>query len=126
MPFLDSLPEVKDLQLMKRLPDLMRFSDGRAVETPDQWWERRQEILKLFEKYMYGEMPDSSEEEIGYEISGGNEPKIREMSITVSRAGRRASFTVRVTLPLESSSGMACLIELCPFSWFGNPFVSPN
>ena len=54
MPFLDSLPEVKDLQLMKRLPDLMRFSDGRAVETPDQWWERRQEILKLFEKYMYG------------------------------------------------------------------------
>ena len=126
MPFLDSLPEVKDLQLMKRLPDLMRFSDGRAVETPDQWWERRQEILKLFEKYMYGEMPDSSEEEIGYEIVSGNEPKIREMGITVSRAGRRASFTVRVTLPLEGSSGMACFIELCPFSWFGNPFVSPN
>ncbi|GIW93573.1 MAG: acetylxylan esterase [Pirellulaceae bacterium] len=40
------------------LPDLLVMSDGRRVTTAEQWQkERRPEILKLFEKYVYGRTP---------------------------------------------------------------------
>ena len=34
------------------LPEIMRFADGRPVETAEQWAERRKEILALFETCM--------------------------------------------------------------------------
>ncbi len=108
------------------LPELTRFADGRPVETPEQWAERRKEILALFEKSMYGQIPDPSREKVSYAIIPGTEAQGREMKITVSHEGREASFTVRVTLPEKPVSGMACYIEYCPFSWFGKPLVSPN
>ena len=108
------------------LPELMRFADGRPVETAEQWAERRKEILALFEDCMYGKMPDRTGEKTGYEIAPGGTAQEREMKITVRRAGKEASFTVRVTLPDGPVSGLSCYIEYCPFSWFGEPLASPN
>ena len=42
------------------LEDPLRFSDGRRVRSRKQWPERRQEILELFQREMYGEMPASA------------------------------------------------------------------
>ncbi|MFO7301282.1 MAG: acetylxylan esterase [Acidobacteriota bacterium] len=39
------------------LPDPLRFEDGRRVTTPEQWQERRAEILELFEREVYGRTP---------------------------------------------------------------------
>lgn len=39
------------------LPDPLVFADGSAVERPEQWPRRRQEILDIFQKEMYGQMP---------------------------------------------------------------------
>ena len=108
------------------LPELMRFADGRPVETAGQWAERRKEILALFENCMYGKMPDTAAESVSYAIAPGAETQEREMKITVSREGKEASFPVRVTLPEEPAAGMPCYIEYCPFSWFGKPLTSPN
>lgn len=108
------------------LPDLLRFSDGKPVETPEQWAERRKEILALYETCMYGKMPDSAGETVSWTTVPGGEAREQEMKITVSRAGRETSFTVRVTLPDEAAAEAACYIEYCPFSWFGKPLVSPN
>ena len=108
------------------LPELMRFADGRSVETAGQWAERRKEILALFENCMYGKMPDTAAESVSYVIAPGAETQEREMKITVSREGKEASFPVRVTLPEEPAAGMPCYIEYCPFSWFGKPLTSPN
>ena len=108
------------------LPELMRFADGRSVETAGQWAERRKEILALFENCMYGKMPDTAAESVSYAIAPGAETQEREMKITVSREGKEASFPVRVTLPEEPAAGMPCYIEYCPFSWFGKPLTSPN
>lgn len=41
------------------LPDLFTFTDGSKVETPGQWSKRRDEILEIFEREMYGQMPDA-------------------------------------------------------------------
>ena len=108
------------------LPELMRFADGRRVETPEEWKERRREILALFEASVYGQMPDPSQEKVTYEIVSGGTARMHEMRITVRREGKTASFTVRVTLPETSAACIPCYIEYCPFSWFGKPLNSPN
>ena len=108
------------------LPELMRFADGRRVETPEEWKERRREILTLFEASVYGQMPDLSQEKVTYEIVSGGTARMHEMRITVRREGKTASFTVRVTLPETSAACIPCYIEYCPFSWFGKPLNSPN
>ena len=43
------------------LEDPLRFADGRKVRRKKQWPERRQEILDIFQKEMYGQMPPASE-----------------------------------------------------------------
>ena len=108
------------------LPELMRFNDGTPVEMAEQWPARRKEILALFEKWIYGKMPDAAGERTGYSIGPGAGPRMREMTVTVRREGRTASFTVRVTLPERPASGLPCYIEYCPSSWFGKPLTSPN
>ena len=42
------------------LEDPLRFADGRRVRSRKQWLERRKEILDLFQREMYGEMPASA------------------------------------------------------------------
>lgn len=42
----------------RRLPDVLRFKDGRAV-TPDTWDERRAEILSILEEEIYGKAPEA-------------------------------------------------------------------
>ena len=116
----------EELKPVSSLPELMRLSDGTPVETAAQWEQRRREILALFEEYMYGKMPDPAEEQVSWQITPGAEAQVRNLAVTVRRDGREASFTVRVTLPEAPASGLACLIEYCPFSWFGKPLVSPN
>ncbi len=110
----------------KNLPELMKFPDGTPVETLQQWQERRREILGLYETCMYGKMPDPGQEKVSYLLSAGDENRVRNMKVIVSRNGKEASFTFRVTLPEQPVSGTACFLEYCPFSWFGKPMISPN
>jgi pimeloyl-ACP methyl ester carboxylesterase len=50
-PDFDSFPKINGL------PDPLRFLDGRAVRTPQDWKARRIEIRQLFEKYDLGSFP---------------------------------------------------------------------
>ena len=43
------------------LEDPLRFADGRKVRNRKQWPARRQEILEIFQREMYGQMPPASE-----------------------------------------------------------------
>ena len=43
------------------LPDILTFSDGTKLKSPDEWPRRRREILRVFEKGMYGRMPPRPE-----------------------------------------------------------------
>ena len=51
-------PDFDKLPRSNLLPDPLRFLDGRAVKnSPEDWIARRDEIGKLFEKYMTGTFP---------------------------------------------------------------------
>ena len=43
------------------LEDPLRFADGRKLRSRKQWPERRKEILDIFQRQMYGQIPPSAE-----------------------------------------------------------------
>jgi len=45
---------IAELPKIEELPDLFTFFDGRKVSTPEQWQERRNELLQLMQFYLYG------------------------------------------------------------------------
>lgn len=52
-----ALPPAADLASQPELPDPLVALNGRVVTSPRQWRERRAELLRLFEHYVYGPIP---------------------------------------------------------------------
>jgi hypothetical protein len=48
---------VKDLPIIKDLPDPLIMKDGAKVRTLEQWKARRREMIDILEDYEYGHMP---------------------------------------------------------------------
>ena len=82
-----------DLPVREELPDLMVFKDGTPVITADDWAKRRAEIKGLYEYYMYGYMPDGSEETLTWAVNGST------LNITIARAGKEVTLKVPFVLP---------------------------
>lgn len=58
----DEFPPAEELSEAAGLPDPLRFFDGRPVESAEAWREeRRGELIRLFEHYMYGRAPAAPE-----------------------------------------------------------------
>ncbi len=67
----ESFPEVWALPSRPELPDPLVMFDGTAVTTRGQWeGERRPELKRLFQHYMYGQMPPAP---------GGMKYKVRNL-----------------------------------------------
>ena len=94
------------------LPDLMTFQDGTPVETAEDWARRRAEIKGLYEYYMYGYLPDGSEETLTWTVTGST------LTITIGREDREVTLTVPFTLPQGDApeGGWPYYIE---YSWWG-------
>lgn len=54
------------------LPDIFTFANGKKVKTKAQWAERRKEILDIFEREMYGQMPTAPDDIVLETIEQGN------------------------------------------------------
>src|SRR4051812_7678141 len=53
-----ALPNSKDLPAQEGLPDPLVMFDGRKVTSREMWFnERRPELIRLFQHYMYGQLP---------------------------------------------------------------------
>jgi dienelactone hydrolase len=50
-------PDWNSLPKHDQLPDPLTFLDGRSVKTAAEWPARREEILNLFQKYVWGTFP---------------------------------------------------------------------
>ena len=89
----EQMPETDEL------PELMRFTDGREVKTPEDWKRRRKELLDLYSEYMYGYMPDQTQENVVWELEAAPELNGTLLKITVQVEGRSASFSVLAGMP---------------------------
>ncbi len=48
---------VKNLPIIKEMPDPLTMNDGTKVTSREQWSARRQEMMRILEDYEYGHMP---------------------------------------------------------------------
>lgn len=90
----------KNLIASEELPDPYRFMDGTYVKTKEDYKKREEELLALYQYYMYGVYRDGSGETLQYQLNND------KLTITVEREGRSGSFTVTVMVPDKESCVM--------------------
>ncbi len=110
----DGSPDPSPIRLPFRyqMPELMTFEDGTPVETAEDWARRREELRSLYAYYMYGYLPDGSQETLTWQVNGSN------LLITVERGGRQAQLIVPFVLPTGDApeGGWPYYVE---YSWWG-------
>lgn len=95
-----SLPASSGLTVAnEKLPDPFKFYDGTKMKRKDQWECRRQEILDMASKYLYGPCPPKPEQVTG-SVSGGS------IKISCKVGTKSADFTASVG---SGSSDVICL-----------------
>jgi len=87
-----------------RLPDPFTKLDGTKISSMDDWWCRRQEILRLAERTIYGTKPPKPASVTGTVSRTG-------ISVSVSEGGKTASFSVTVSLPSTGSAPYPAVIS---------------
>lgn len=90
-----TLPAASSLPNNANLPDPFKKLDGTRITSKDQWWCRRQEILKQAYNYIYGEKPIPPESVTG-SVSGNS------ITVNVSDKGKSISFNATITVPSGS------------------------
>jgi hypothetical protein len=83
----------------EKLPDPFKFYDGTRMTKKSQWECRRQEILDMASKYIYGPCPPKPDEVTGT-VSGGS------ITINCKVGSKTASFTASVA---SGSGDVICL-----------------
>jgi len=92
-------PDFDALPRSNGLPDPFRFLDGRRVETPGDWRERRAEILKLFERYAFGTFPPRpAADHADVEETAHAGYRTRAVTLHLGPDGR-AAYPFTLTLP---------------------------
>lgn len=91
-----------------QLPDPLKSDDGSPIRTPEQWKERRSEILALFRTHMYGHRPGRPDQ-LSFEIINedstamdGN-ATLRQVMIRSAHQGRSHEFEVNLFLPNKTT-----------------------
>lgn len=86
------------------LPELLRFNNCHVVQTVADWQKRRQELLELFSKHVYGFTPTESVkpsylllEESDNALDGL--AKRKQIQVTLERLGKTISFTLLLYIP---------------------------
>ena len=109
-----------------RLPKMLIDNQGRAVQSAEQWSQiRRNEILALFEEYMYGKVPDFEyKTEIYRRRLDTDLPQAtqEEVAIAISTGKGRIRLNMLLTLP-KSSSRVPIFLGL---NFHGNHVTSEN
>ena len=104
--------EIPDYQT----PDPLVFSDGRKVKNKMQWPERRKEILDIFQKEMYGQMPPKPEAVVtevfdeGVTLNGYAVRKQVRMWFRADKSG--PSLNWLIVLPRFAKGPVPSVIEL--------------
>lgn len=93
------------MELEKRaLPEVLRLADGTAVNTPELWGKRREEIHEILQEECYGRMPHTgweTEWETVQEDKNafGGKAVLRTVEVRIHTNNRYSSYTFQLVLP---------------------------
>lgn len=112
------------------LPDPLHFEDGSRVEKPEDWPRRRAELLALFEREVYGSLPNDrvratiSTCEMVREAAVFDGKAIRrEYRLDCQGEGRTLSIPFNVYIPTKGTGPFPALLGL---NFEGNHAVDPD
>ncbi len=136
--------EPKTLKELEGIPEVFRFLDGTKVDTVEKWQERAKEIKSLYEYYMYGPLPDMTEERVSFQLGEWQvrkekvtmpdkeelqvEVKVAPLRIEIENHGRKSGFDTIVCLPVTEpkAEGHPVYLEMS-FVWPGRTLdLTPN
>lgn len=106
------------------LEDPLEFLDGRKVRSAKDWKQRRQEILEIFQREMYGRMPDAPDTLIldtfdeGVTLAGYGIRRQVAMWFREDRTGPRIDWLI--VTPRHASGPVPCVMML---NYFGNQTI---
>ncbi|MDR3002084.1 MAG: hypothetical protein LBU89_12585 [Fibromonadaceae bacterium] len=86
------------------LPDPFTKLDGARMSTKEEWGCRRQEILRLAERTIYGTKPPKPTSVTGTVTNS-------QITVNVSEDGKNASFTATVLLPTTGTAPYPAVIR---------------
>ena len=114
-------PKASGLPLSTFLPDAFTFLDGSSVTNMGDWKLRQEEISKLYQYYMYGVVPDQSDEIISTEyvdsyvqkfvwgsfvwentVTAG--PNQKFVKIKINKNNKNAEFIATATFPSTTTT----------------------
>lgn len=85
--------KVSQLEANPQLTDPYTFFNGDKVITKADWTKRAEELSSLYQYYMYGALPDTSDEKVTYNIEGSN------LNITIKKGDKSGTFSIPFSLP---------------------------
>lgn len=97
--------EAIKMELEKRaLPEVLRLADGTAVNTPELWGKRREEIREILQEECYGRMPRTgweTEWETVQEDKNafGGKAILRTVEVRIHTNSRYTSYPFQLVLP---------------------------
>ena len=119
---LEDLPKLADLPLQTSLPDPLVMLDGRKVSSREMWFnERRPELMRLFQHYMYGELPPkpaalSSKAERADSSAFGGKATLSEVTLNFERPAA-PPIHLMLVVPNKRSLGAPVILQI---NYFGN------
>lgn len=103
------------------LPDPLVFADGRRVRTPEEWRERRLELLRLFEDHVYGRAPGAPEKSVAVLRSETRDALAVRRELSVRFDGPRMELLL--FLPAAARGPVPVVVGL---NFRGNHAVHPD
>jgi hypothetical protein len=104
------------------LPDLLTLQNGEKVRSAEDWWQRRRpELVELFDREIYGRMPNSTPK-VDWRVIRTEEQKLGDVPvITKQLRGRvlnssyphvEVNIQVSVTTPADAKTAVPLVMEL--------------
>ena len=110
------------------LPDPLSFNDGNEVSGKDEWEKRRSEILTMFQKQVYGQIPpkpDALTFEVRKTVPNalGGLATLKEIIIKVANGNQEHEFTLALFIPNDANKPVPVFLGL---NFRGNHSVHPS
>lgn len=111
-----------------QLQDLLLFNDGRPVQSPQDWRERRQELIEMLEETVYGKVPEvlyslATEVLEDWSPAFGEAGKRKQVRMTIATAYGSQSVNLLIYAPAQHAKPVPAFLGL---NFFGNQTISTD
>ncbi len=107
----EDMLQIREYTLLGKLPDPFVAKDGRRLEEPERWRERRSEISGIACELLYGKRPPEPEFLEVEALCDYNYSRTKVYRVTTGTRERPLSFRLRILLPHHAEGKWPVIID---------------